>query len=209
VLVSMDGRKTTGWNSLGEVLQGCQGGDRVQVTFYRGPQKMTTAMTLSQRPLPDIPATAAALGAALAQRYAEEQAARAACFTNATEAQAAAKPAPGEWSAKEALAHLLTGERDQQYWITSLVTGQESVEFLDNVDARYSAMTAVYSLPEMLEAMRRAEAETVALVAALPPEFVAHKARYWRLGYNLLQPDSHTFDHLEQMRAALGAAGSA
>jgi hypothetical protein len=164
---------------------------------------MTTVMTLSARPLPDIPATPAELSAAVARKYAEVRAARAACFASATDAQAAHKPGPAEWSAKETLAHLLTSEREVQAWIASQITGQELPENLDNLDARYFAVASVYTLPEMLTAMGQAEAETVALLAALPPGFVANKARYWRVCYNVLQPDSHTLDHLEQIGEAL------
>jgi len=35
---------------------------------------------------------------------------------------------------------------------------------------------------------------------------VARKGSYWRIGYNLLQPPSHTRDHFVQMRAAIEAA---
>jgi len=206
VIVSLGRNKVRGWNALGPVLHNYQAGDRVVVTFYRGPEKMTATMEMSRRPLPEVPPTAAQLAEAVLQTYAGVDAALAECFAGVTEAEASAKPAPGEWSAKETLAHLLTGERDTQHWIVALVTRQEAPEFLDNLDIRYSAVASAYTLPEMLAALKQAGAETVALVAALPPEFVERKASYWRLAYNLLQPAAHTYDHLDQMRAAIRAA---
>ena len=206
VIVSLGRSKVRSWNSLGPILQNYQGGDRVVVTFYRGPEKLTATMELSRRPLPEIPPTAAELAEAVRQTYAKVDAALAECFAGATDAEASAKPAPAEWSAKETLAHLLTGEHDQQHWIAALVMRQDVPEFLDNLDARYSAVASVYTLPAMLAALKQAEAETAALVAALPPEFVERKASYWRLAYNTLQPLYHLDGHIDQMRAALEAA---
>ena len=58
-------------------------------------------------------------------------------------------------------------------------------------------------------AFRRSLEETAALLAALPPAFVAHKGTYWRLGRNLLeqlQGNTHVRDHAAQIRGAVAAA---
>jgi hypothetical protein len=57
--------------------------------------------------------------------------------------------------------------------------------------------------------LKRSEAETLSMLAALPPEFVARRGSYTRLGYYLLEmPGFHTRQHLDQMRTTVEAARS-
>jgi uncharacterized protein YndB with AHSA1/START domain len=58
VLVSMNGQTANDFASLATVLQDFRGGDKVEVVFYRGPEKKTVMMELSKRPIPDIPQSA-------------------------------------------------------------------------------------------------------------------------------------------------------
>jgi len=53
---------------------------------------------------------------------------------------------------------------------------------------------------------RAAARAPATLLAALPPEFVARKGSYWRLGHNLLQLSRHTREHIGQIRAAIESA---
>src|SRR4029077_8227160 len=64
VLVTMDKHKLWNFPSLTTALSGHRAGDTVEVVFYRGGEKQKTQMTLSKRPLPAIPATAAELAEA-------------------------------------------------------------------------------------------------------------------------------------------------
>ncbi len=57
VIVSMDGKATTGFYSLSAVLSGRRAGDKVEVVFYRSAEQHTIMMELSGRPLPEIPPT--------------------------------------------------------------------------------------------------------------------------------------------------------
>jgi hypothetical protein len=84
----------------------------------------------------------------------------------------------------------------------------DRLENATNVPARIDALAQVYPSAEaMLELLRRSQAETVAMLAALPPQFVAHKGSYWRLGRDLLtELGDHVHDHADQIRAALAAA---
>jgi uncharacterized protein YndB with AHSA1/START domain len=209
VLVRIGGNPVSGWPALGGVLQKYQAGDRVPVEFYRGGEKMTATMELSRRPLPEVPPSAERLAEQVRLIYAELDAELDRVFDGVTEAEASRRPAADEWSAKEHLAHLLANERYTHQWIAGLITAQESEATPDNVTALYQAMASVYSAAEMAQAMKQAEAETVAMLAALPPEFVARKGSYWRLGYNLLQDPTHSHDHFAQMRAAIEAARNA
>ena len=77
------------------------------------------------------------------------------------EVEALHQPAPGEWSVKETLAHLVLNERELHAWITDLIVGDERLSDANptNVPARLAAVTAVFStLPALAEehgALRR------------------------------------------------------
>lgn len=209
VLIQLGGKKLTGFSSLIAALDGRRAGDQVRVVFYRGPEKKTVTMELSRRPLPDLPPTADGLANALRKIHDEIGADLEKCFEDVTEEEASYRPAPGEWSAKETVAHLIAGERDWHFWIAGLATDEEPDTSPGNLSARTISLVKVHpTIPELLAELKESMAESVALVAALPPEFEVRKGSYWLLGYNLLQPKSHAHDHYKQIQAAIAAARS-
>ncbi len=208
VIVGLAGKKITGHASFTPALQGRRAGDIVPVVFYRGGEKHATRFQLATRPMPDIPPTAQALADAVRALYAAGDAELDQCFEGVSDAQAAFCPAPGEWSAKHALAHLIVGERDGQAWIAEQVGSQErwADDYAGNVQARLDAVVAVYpTVPDLLAELRRCEGETLALLAALPDSLVARKGAYWRMAFALLQGNQHTLEHAAQIRAAIAA----
>ena len=209
VIVRLAGKKITGWAAFTSAMQPHRAGQQVAVTFYRGAEKKTTTVELSSRPLPETPPTAEAFAETARKMYADMDAELAGCLEGVSEAEASHQPAPGEWSAKETLAHLIIGERETHAWITDLIVGDERWSDANptNVPVRIAAATAVFStLPSLVEELKRHEAETAAMLAALPPEFIAHKGSYWRLAHNLLQAPDHFGIHIGQIRAAIQAA---
>lgn len=212
VLVSMGGKPTTNWPELTHALQGRHAGDVVTVEFYRGEEKQTAEMALSQRPIPAVPATPPALAEAVQALNATTLTELVACFEGVSEAAARHRPAPGEWSGLDVLAHFVASERETQTWITDLLNDDERwsdrFENATNVPARIDALVQVYPTAEaMLELLRRGQAETVAMLASLPPAFTAHKGSYWRLGRDLLtELDEHVHEHSAQIQAAIAAA---
>jgi uncharacterized protein YndB with AHSA1/START domain len=214
VIISIADAEVTNWPTLTTALSAHRAGDKVNVVFYRGGQKKQTTMELSRRPLPDVPPTAAALTEAMRKVYEEGDAALNELFAGVSEQEAEFKPAPDEWSAKETLAHLIIGERETQAWVADLINDDERwsdrFENPTNVAARVQATVKVYStLRDLLEEYKRTEAETLAMLAALPDEFVASKRNFVRFCYAQLElPNYHTHQHLDQMRTAIEAARS-
>jgi hypothetical protein len=210
VLVEMAGKPIKlDADSLPNAISGKKGGDEVQVVFYRGPEKKTITMTLSKRPMPEVPTDPAELAKQARAFYEQGFPELEKCFEGATDEQARARPEPDEWSALEVVAHLLHGERFNQLFLTNLVDGYELVSdgFGTNIHAYNKATVATYpTIAEMLGAYRRSFEETLAFVAALPAEFAANKGSYYRFGSGLLQPNFHMTAHLEQIQAALAAA---
>ena len=94
VIVAVDGLPTTDFPSLTNALQAHRAGDTVEVAFYRGPDRLTTAMTLSGRPLPAIPATAGELASIAHHRYDAEEADLATLLADVSETEASTRPGP-------------------------------------------------------------------------------------------------------------------
>lgn len=209
VLVSMAGRPVVDWATLSAALAVHQAGDTIDVDFYRGAEKHAIEMTLSGRPIPQIPKTARALAEAARKRYAEVESELEAFFEGVSDAEAGHKPAPDAWSAKETLAHLIHSERDWHNWMADMIAGHEpwSDEWGGNLQARVTATVVAYPTVEaLLNELKRHHAETVALVSNLPPEFIDRKGTYWRLAYNLQEEPYHHRTHLQQMQEAVEAA---
>ena len=209
VVVKLGDKKITGFASLGAALQGHRAGDVVPVVFYRRAEKKTLQLTLSARPVPDIPATPAELAEAVRRLYAETDAQLEQAFANVPEAATAVRPTPNDWNALEILAHIILAERDQVEFVAELLAGNERWYdgYGDNLPAPIKAILAVYpTAPDLLAQLKRTEAEGVALIAALPPEFAQRKGSYWRLGLTLPFLTHHIHEHLGQIKAALEAA---
>jgi uncharacterized protein YndB with AHSA1/START domain len=207
VIVAMDGKPAIDFSSLTAILQSHKAGDVIDVTFYRGPQQMTLPMQLSRRPLLEIPPTPAGLAEALRPHYTRMASELAELFAGVSDEAAGRVPAPGEWSAKEVLAHLIHGERGWQNFVDGTVGMQEAQydDFGGNIHARTRGTVQTFgTAAALLTELERAGQETIAFFANLPPEFVARKASYWRTAYAALSGPYHYETHMEQMRAALG-----
>ncbi len=209
VIVSLNGKPTQDFPSILTILQGLQAGQEVEVGFYRGHEKKRMDMLLAHRPLPEIPATPAAFGEAIAKLNLEAAAILEEVLQGVSEEEADFKPAPEEWSIKEVLAHFIHGERDTHSYINDYVYSQERVAdgYGENMPARTLATVQSYkTIPALLAALKRVEAETVFIVSHLPEHFVANKGSYWRLAFSMLQFPVHTKEHAEQIKVILAAA---
>ena len=209
VLVGLAGQEVSDWPTLTNALQRLQAGDEIDVTLYRGSEKRTVKMTLSRRPLPEIPETPAALAQEVEKKYERMETALDDFFAEISEEQASRKPVQDIWSPKETLAHLIHGERGWHTWMADLVGGFEPSydDWGGNLQARIDAtITAYPTIAELREELRRNCAETVGFLARLPEEFVARKGSYWRLGHNMVEQPYHFNQHLDQMRSAVESA---
>ncbi len=131
------------------------------------------------------------------------------CFMGVSEADADHEPSPGEWSAKQVLAHLIQTERG---WIANLddaVGGYERLadDWGGNLPGHIHATVAAYgSYKNMLDELKRLSVEMVTFLAALPKSFVDRKASYFLNAVQMLELESHTNSHVDQIKAALAAA---
>ena len=213
VLVGMAGKPITNdFNTLPTAIEGKKGGDKIEVIFYRGPEKKTVTMELSKRPMPEVPPAASELvrqaRALIEPALVEVEQ----CFKGFTDEQAMKRPDPKEWSALEVVAHLIQNERFNSIFLASLLDGNEG-QFDGagtNIHPQVEAMVrACPSISLMLDALRRSVEEVLQFTALLPDDFIAnHRGSYYRFGSILLQPNFHLGSHTQQIKDALSKASS-
>jgi len=211
VLVSLGGKPLTNdFGTLVTALQGKKGGERVEVVFYRGPEKKTVQMELTKRPIPDVAWNPAELAKTVRSIYDKGLEAMEKCFAGVSELEADFHPAPGEWSAKEVLAHLIHNERILLGNMDDYLGGYErlSDDFGGNIHAHVEATVKAYRTARgLLDELKRLADELVAFTAALPPEFVTRKSTYFQLANILMNAEQlHTVSHSSQIEAAIAAA---
>jgi hypothetical protein len=206
VIVSLNHHSLKTYQDFVSALADRKAGDIIEVIFYRAGDMHTVPMELSRRQVPDMPESAAELAETVAETYAEVAAEREALFEGVSEKQAAARPAPEEWSAKETLVHLLYTERWLHLMISCVLNGQRPGGFANQL-ALIAAVADTYTLKELLFELKRSEQVTVASLKALPDDFVADKRQFLGLAYGPGQGFAmHTRLHFDQIKAALEAA---
>jgi len=209
VISSIGGIETPGFQELVNALQARRARDVVDVELARGQQRETVQVTLGQRPLQELPVTAEELAEALAQGYKETDGALQAAVEGLTEDEAGRRPAEGEWSVKEVLAHISAVERDQQCFLGVFALDGWLDTGPGNASALAGRLAATLSITRTLQGLvdrfLTDEAETVAYVGSLPVETMAHKARFRRIAQNMLGLPDHTREHIEQLKATIAA----
>jgi uncharacterized protein YndB with AHSA1/START domain len=206
VLISMGGMPTNDSVSLNSALNVNKAGDTVEVVYYRGAEKQSVMMTLSGRPIPEIPPTAQELADAMGRIYKQIESKLDDFLLGVNEEEASFNPGDSGWGVNRNLAHFVQSERFYQQYIGELIGGYERYadDWGGNITELIDATISVFpTVPELFDEYKRHMAETLHILANLPDEFVARKGSYWGLAYNRLQESFHFDGHLEMMQAAL------
>ncbi|NUM47688.1 MAG: SRPBCC domain-containing protein [Anaerolineales bacterium] len=182
VLVELDGTPINQYDSIGPVIGSRNAGDSVHAVWYRGKVRHAADMILSGRPHPRIPATLAELAEEARQIYASLDGELAEILDEVPESAAEYRPAEHEWNVKEIIAHLINTERAMQIWLVNAVEGTLFQHWVSNNHHIVKSIVDVTpALPELVAELRRAEAQTVALLQRLPEEIVTHKGAFHNL----------------------------
>jgi uncharacterized protein YndB with AHSA1/START domain len=210
IIVNVDGIETKNFQDLNAALDAHKAGDTVDFVVYRGEEKVDLEMTLSGRPKPEVPDSAQGLSESIASIYGKMNVELEGILDGVTEEDASYKPNAEEWNVREVMAHLISSERDNCTWIASLAQGEEIPAYYSNLPARLKAVVATYpTVSQLVDEMKHAQAEVVALLAELPTEFVERKIGYIRMGSGLLEGFSyHLKDHLNKIQELVEAARS-
>jgi len=211
VIVKLGGKKAVTFSTLSRALEGRTGGDVVPVAFYRGGEKKTVALELSKRPMREAPPLSELLQI-VRKNTVDLNAELEQLIEGVSEDEAAHRSAPEAWSIKDAVAHFVLCERDFQSWVAQMVNDRETgdyLEFRPNVTPRIRATIEVRpTLAALLDELKRAQTETVAMLAALPEELIRRKHLYQRAAFWMTDvvPSHYRDEHFGLMRAAIQSA---
>jgi hypothetical protein len=210
VLVRVNEREVKDWPSMQQALGRAKAGDTVAVEFHRGADLHSTVMTLSQRPVVDVPSTPAELAEKVTALNAELIGEMDALLAGLPEETLAQRPTATMWSINENIAHLIWAERWLHQWLWSSVGGVDDLAWPDNNPVQRAGILAVYpTSANLIAAYQRAKAETVAQVAALPETLLdENRYTYMQIGQYVLNNPSHDRQHFAQMREAIKALDS-
>jgi uncharacterized protein YndB with AHSA1/START domain len=209
IIVGLDGQEITGAASFGSFIKGKKAGEKVKVTYYRCAEKKTTTMILSGRPIPPIPHSGLELSKQVEPVYTQYEAEIELLLKDAKEDECNQKPAPTDWSANEVLAHLIHSELGWQNVMSDIIGGHEATydDWGGNIQAHIEGTVATFATKdELFKELKNHNAETLNMLAHIPPEFVSHKGKFWKLAFQATQASYHLQSHLEQMRAAIQSA---
>ena len=216
VLISLNGVPLVGSSSFEPALSGLKAGDRPIVEYYRGAEKYSTPLELGSYPIPELPADPRELATQVKDLNARVMNEIRAQLEDVSEAQASRRPAEGEWSVKEVVAHLVLAERDYQSWVADMLNDTPVEDWLmrrSEVQARIDALTTCLGrLEALLESLNLAKEETGEMIAAFPDRFPRNRKHLYRRAaqWQLEQmPDHYFIEHRGQIQRAIDAGESA
>lgn len=205
IIVSLAGTDLLDFDALLAVYSDVQAGDTVTVKYYRGEDLVSADLTLSSYPVPEVPATAQDIADNLAELFKKANQRINELLEGRNEAQTNYRPAAGEWSVKEILAHMIASENDSLVWLGSYIAGREVYPYTSGVPARVKMLTSVYpTVDQLLKKLIETQKELVALISEAPAELVGRKSSLLRLAFTYsLDVRLHYKDHLTQLKETL------
>lgn len=205
ILTQLGETAITNFRSLFTAVQPYTAGDSVPITYYRGQSEHSGNLTLSGRPRPVIPESASDLADAVASVNARVNGELAELFDGVSEEAADKRPEPGEWNAKEVVAHLIATEQASHLHTNCATIGDAPSNWASNEHLWVEAITATYqTVPALLQEFARSGRVTTSILRNLPDNFVNQKSRYIPIGDLYLNNlPLHTRSHFGQITTAL------
>ncbi|MEJ2757145.1 MAG: PDZ domain-containing protein, partial [Anaerolineales bacterium] len=208
VIVSLAGQTIGNFDDLQNIFTQHQAGDTLDVSFYHGAELKHSKLTLSQYPVPEVPANAQDIAERLERFYQQFNKAVGQILEGKLEAQMEYRPSTGEWNAKEIIAHLIAYESDSYIWLNSYIAGQEVHVSTANNPVTIKTLKVVYPTMEaLLKRFRQSQEELVTLLTEVPSEVVNRKTSMLRLALSYsITISMHYKEHLNQLKQTLEAA---
>jgi uncharacterized protein YndB with AHSA1/START domain len=209
IIVRMGDKAITTYHSFAPAVEPYQAGDAVEVAFYRDGELHSVTMILSQRPLPDPSVSASELAQNAEEQLTEVLHHVRNLLEGVSEEEAGYNPVADEWNVKQILAHLILSDRGTLFWLGTVLSGEETVHFPDNLSATTDAVIAVYpTVTSLVDELEQTWKELVALIARLPESFTSRKRSYARVVNGIRQISLHPETHYDQIENAIKAARS-
>ncbi len=208
IITSLAGIAINDYESLLSVYTEHKAGDTIDVEYYHGEELVQAKLTLSSFPVPEVPATALDIAEKLDHYFQKVGREIERLLAGQNEAQADYRPAAGEWSAKEILAHLIASENDSIHWLGAYLSGREVHPYTSATPTRIKTLLALYpTVGALVEKLRETQKELTTMISEVPAEVVNRKASLVRLAFAYsLDVSMHYKDHLSQLAETLAAA---
>ena len=208
VILWLAGIEIVDYESLLEVYKEHKAGDTISVVYWHEGEQLESELTLSSYPVPDVPATTQDMADTLAAFFHKANKKIDHLLAEQSEAQTSFRPAAGEWSAKEVIAHLIASESDSLVWLGSYIAGRETYPYISGVPARIKMITSMHpTMKALLKKLTQTQNELVAMVREIPAEMAGRKTSMIRLAFAYSFDISlHYRDHLNQLKEALEMA---
>lgn len=205
VIIEANGKPVRNNVPLTANFAGLKPGDTVDVIFYRGAEQHTVQLTLSGYPLPPAVSHFNQLADRMQADYATLYAELSQILTGLSDETANTPPMPGEWSANQILAHLILTERNYQEFLGGYVQAPELHAFTANASARVNAVVQSYGNTQaLLNELKRAYAETVAIIRAFEDEKFERPYILWWANFQLGNiTGGHNREHILQIQDTL------
>jgi uncharacterized protein YndB with AHSA1/START domain len=204
IVTHVDGQEITPQKPINVLMGNKKPGDEVEISYQRDGVQHHAIMPLVGYPVPEAAADFIGLSERLAGLYDAIKQDLRALYANASPEKAAHRPAAGEWSANDVVAHLILTERWLQNFIGGLLQGPEPSGYTANTQARIDGLVQVYPTADAILAAYEASLdETVALVRAMPADALERKTNLWWTTFELHQLEQHARQHLNQIADAL------
>ncbi len=150
--------------------------------------------------MPEIPDDPAVLVDRVCRSQEEALAALWSTVGGLAEEPAGMPPAPGEWSAKQTLAHLCACEAGFRWWAMDVLLGREAHWIEARWPEQFAGVLATApALNVLMGRLEREMAESRAFVAALTPEHRAFKPDYRAIALMALGFADHVSGHIDQI----------
>ncbi|GAB4524695.1 MAG: hypothetical protein OHK0046_39760 [Anaerolineae bacterium] len=155
-------------------------GDVVDVEYYRGSTQHTVKMTLKGYPVPPIPTNFADMAAYFAGIFDTSTAVLTELASTYPESAFDHKPDDAPFNGRQILAHLILRQRHMLDWLGSYLQGPRRSSDYTQVLGRLQAIIDTRpTVPTLLDELKTARAETIALVRNFPAELETNKSALW------------------------------
>lgn len=208
IILALAGVDIVNYEALLLVYKDHKAGDTIPVVYSHEGEQFESELTLSAYPVPEVPATTQDLADNLASFFRKANKKIDHLLTGQSEAQTNYRPAAGEWSAKEVIAHLVASENDSLAWLGSYIAGREVYPYTSVVPARIKMVTSQNpTMDALLKRLAQTQDELVAMVREVPADMAGRKTSMIRLAlaysFNI---SLHYRDHLGQLKETLAMA---
>lgn len=207
LIVQLGEHEILNFQTLGKAIGTFKAEQVIETVFYREGEKQTAQMKLSRRPFPDVPDTFDEVVEQAQKIYAELDAALEGILEGVTEEEASFNPEEGEWSAKEALSHLIYDLNVYLVYLNSLAGMQKGPNYFEMPGFQKNYAQVFPSVAEMAAEFKRLEQLVLNLAASLPEDVMSIKFYYVQVANRFVQfTQGHTTQHFDQIKDAIAAA---